>query len=1292
MKEGFRDGTTEWTSPFHRSGASRPSLSPGNLKPRHYRGAAGAETAEAPGADDAEKARTRFGDKLKNVLGVASPVATNRGPRAAANPPVREAPAGHGVEDFRTWLAGRFEPASGAAGETAARALAQRLVAIPAPDDVWPTQYGVTIASALGKAGVTSVEQATRVLDAIRDLDLPGDACRTAGDHRDATRDQAWHCVRQLAGGTQTDGRQALWAFRMRERDPHAGADDRLPNEALGIDGARDEQAIQKERVFAVLMSSLDALSPLPHADGIGAHSQVPGDVYARIRGPGSRIAERESDADAAFQAAEQYLRDGANALTDAERATLGYWQSGVLSQKAGGAKERVQGRLGKAQVWADRIGQSAWKSMGRVAGVNKSPFRSLKLDTSNATRHELVVEQTALSDTIRSIGDQGFFSELIGPGGNERGDGEVRALWHKDPVRSMALLAALDVWLSSGGFQGGRVSRQEAAEIDRRTMAYVDRNQAVLERRLGMQPGDRYSSSRKKLNRQVEKALREIEKTKFTADFLGTVGAQFGMANGDLLVGRARAQNESGEARNDGGQDDVGQNGSERAADVRKSLGQLVEDVRAKEFPAGHKLDAKASSPEEVREFLIGQIRNFRPGALAVGDGSRTGAAIDGLSIMVNNAAHLAAVPLSVQPRARYAYGREAAFEVARTLHGMEIFVGTRKRHAGGVGVGVLGGYKLELHNGMYVRAAGEARGEYEGESEERVGALIHVSRNYGEADSDARMIERAEAVIRKLIPDERSADAQDDRASVADGIARMGFDTPEIRLEWLDSKRKTHGWRVTGTAVAGANVLPDHDDSFLERHDPQLALTTGVSVGTSLGGRVRKEAPASPGDAKQQSVQNYRKGKGAFWTGQAGLAAVPSGIPGMQMSDGVQIGVFSTGPLAVSRTFYDGYSAVRLRMSKDVNGRYDPRLSHVDLEFASHDAFKAHLKQNWAQWKDLQDEREASNAGGAAQGGQVRAHLRPEDFLSGEGLAKRSNQTYIVRYQLHRDAARHFSFNEALRANGDDGALSEANLKLLDDPGMWLPSKLLITEQKDKTQDRGLNLVFNVAARSTMSSSRDLLALRGTRRASLRVKREATVGANAAAPVQNAVPAQSAVSAQGAVSVQSTAPAPNTASIRNEPPVAAPFARPAAITTGEVRLAEPATTRAVAPGGRVPNFSLPSSAWTRNEVPSSPDTTQGTSRPLERERAVVAQTATQAQDEPPVAAPFARPVAMTTGEARPAEPATTRAAAPGARVPNFSRRFPRTRVSDEAPSSSGTAQDTSPVAGAEAGRGGAA
>jgi cellulose synthase operon protein C len=898
--------------------------------------------------------------------------------------------------------------------------LAHRLVALGAPDGSPPTTRGAVLAAAMKHAKISDAHEALEALDHLAQLDFTAlDRARST-----STREgHAWLIARALSRSDA--GFDALEHLRRNTRPP-----------------TEDPTIRTAQRM---ILETADALEP-DVADTPGPRPDpAPGAVAARhAPPPGANLADTPF-AWRAHASASTFMTHGREAMTPDQKGTFFAWRQNFRDDGRGSELSRAQGRLNKfsaktvANVTAPR-----WRTFfPRLVGKQKSPLSALQLGLQGIPRKQVGAEVTAMQGAMREA-----LPHLL-----ERPEMQPQAaLAHARPEKSIVELAALCVWLESGGFPNGTIDAAHTRLISERANALCT----------GVAPRERPSPV---VFQQV------CSQT-----------AQWARTDPAVLVRNEPFKSMTGRPFN---AERLALWGKVAKVPVGSPFWTHVATVKNAARPETEK--PATDSPDAARNVLKDVAGNLQGGSrLRLTDGSRIGISTRGLSANVGTLLHLHGIPLGPRIDLRASRTREAVVELSMSTHGTEMFLGTAKTSQRHAAVGVLVGYDIDF--GLTRMRAGLTT-QAVLHSEELInpsGVTFRVARRVKEDGSgydDAAMRTKLAGLVDHVFDDATHA-SQGGGHATWNRLAERCFDDPDVSVSWTDSISREV--RRGGSTDVSATFQPN-------RAITEMRLGPNVGVGYEA---VTQQTLDSDERSGRIRVEQHRSGGGSRW-----LARLSGGLgASIPVGDGERsagVGLVSIDAPSVTIPIADSTHLAKVQLVRE-NGVLNHRACLFDTEYASARFYTDSIDATREQWIDLFSrqtlEEQSAERDLAAQRGEpapqqpeVRAvaEKRLDRHLGDVKANRRMNQRFFHRYRLKRNAAKQLDILTALRdlpASRKDSvpreALDSKMDQILGNAASWMPIELKVKERTAAKPGTGLNIALQMNTQTSSTGDRELFA----------------------------------------------------------------------------------------------------------------------------------------------------------------------------------------------------------------------
>lgn len=996
------------------------------------------EAIERPGAVGARGSGTPLPGALRASI-VATPIDTIASPQA-----------------LRTYVLQRFDDPSRYG--THASALARSLYELAARSPLAPkteaaaAMRGALLALALRQAGVTDVAGAQLALERIASLDFG--APHTCVSTSDADR-AAWHAVRLLTRSTEGCG--ILDALRTAAGEPF-----------------KDDA---HRAAFKTLLASADVLAPLPTSmHEVVVHDGAPGAVASRIALAAAPLTSSERGPQAlarrAFDAASTRLAHGRDALTADQIGALFAWQQSFTEDGRNTDLSKVRERLNKfALKTIPRVSESRWKTLlpRLVHGKQGSPLSALRLGTQGATRKTAQQEQALYRQGLRDSLAALEQSPALQP---------VAVLGHARPKHSLVELAALHVWLESGGFAHDRMDEEAIVAVARRAQRWC----ADLEHAKGAQPGKpgTLADLQRATARWAAMTPQQLAKTKpfrsaakraYTPERLALWGkvarvpddAPFWVTL-DALRSLARPSGPTLPAKSfvrSMAEEWVGPLGStletERIDDVRTMLRELV-----------------AALPSSAR--------------LRLADGGRQGFGTSGLNAMT----HARVIPISPRLNVRASRTRETVVEFSHGTHGFEMFVGRAKTSQRQVGAGVLVGYDAEtaltnLRVGLATNVTLHSK-----ELVEASGVTIRVPHRLkadGSGFDDKATRAQFWAVVEHFL-DEATQPHGNGAQGTFNRFAERCLDYPDVSISWTDTRATTSKRGVTVDATASAKLLSFGPESARNPKTGQIAKLFSVSSGPSvgMGWEKSKQAGGSTERTGRHRIEQRYIGAGHLAQLRGGIA--PGFSHSLDANGRSSVGLLSLDALVATLGLDDDGSTAKLTLSIE-NDKLNYRACTLEREELNSkryaqaiDGARAALVRTFVADSEAQARGAAASAPTALVDPAAAARARIDEYAETVRHNRQFNHAYKSSFRLLRDPATSIDLLTALvRQTGNDpevAAFAAARGDaILADGRAWVPRKLSIRERNGATRSPGLSVGLSLNVRTSATGDHDFANL---------------------------------------------------------------------------------------------------------------------------------------------------------------------------------------------------------------------
>lgn len=938
----------------------------------------------------------------------------------------------HGL---RTYVRQRFEDPTRYG--THASALARSIYDVAARSRLAPktqaaaSMRGALLALALRQAGVTDVAGARSALERIASLDF--DAPHTHVSTSDADR-AAWHAVRLLARSTEGFG--IVDALRT----------------ATGAPFKDDAH----RSAFKTLLSSADVLAPLPASlhDAV-SHDGAPGAVASRIQLGAAPLTSSERGPQAlarrAFDAASTCLARGRDALTADQKGALFAWQQSFTEDGRHTDLAKVRERLHKFVLKTlPRVGESRWKTLlpRLVRGKQGSPLSALRLGTQGATRKTAKQEQALYRQGLRDSLAALEQSPAMQP---------VAVLGHARPKHSLVELAALHVWLESGGFPHDRMDEEAIVAVARRAQQLC----ADLEHAKGARPAT-LADLQKATARWTAMTPQQLAKTK---PFRSAAKRAYTPERLALWGKVARVPGDS-------------------------PFWGTLDALRSLARPSGPTLPATLETEriDDVRAMLEELLETLPSSArLRLADGGRQGFSTSGLNAMT----HAHVIPVSPRLNLRASRTRETVVEFSHGTHGFEMFVGRAKTSQRQAGAGVLVGYDVEtalthLRAGLATNVTLHSK-----ELIEASGVTVRVPHRIkadGSGFDDKATRAQFWAVVAHFL-DEATQPRGDGADGTFNRLAELCLDHPNVSISWTDTRATTSKRGVTVDATASAKLLGFGPRSASNPATGKTAKLFSVSSGPSVG--IGWEKSKQAGGQTEQSGRHRIEQR---YLGAGHLAQLRGGIaPGFSHSLDANgrssVGLLSLDALVATLGLDDNGSTAKLTLSIE-NDKLNYRactLEREDLNSKRYaetiDGARAALIRTWVADSDAHAQGGASTSAAVIDPAAA-AGARIDEYVETVRHNRQFNHAYKYSFRLLRDPAASIDLLTALvRQTGNDpeveAFVADRRAGILADPRAWVPRKLSIRERNGATRSPGLSVGLSLNVRTSATGDHDFANL---------------------------------------------------------------------------------------------------------------------------------------------------------------------------------------------------------------------
>ncbi|MGV2292946.1 autotransporter [Trinickia sp. YCB016] len=901
----------------------------------------------------------------------------------------------------------------------AADALSQRLAALGAQAGSPPTTRGALIGQALHAANVGNAHEATQVLDALEQLDLAHMDTARSNSPIDA---HAWLVARTLA---RTDaGYDALEHLRNHGQPS---------NESASVLLSRQ-----------MMLQTADALDPAPVGQG-ARPDPSPGAVAARHEPPPNASLSQAPLAWQAYHAAATLTTHGRNALTPDQRGAFFAWRQNFREDGRGTELSLARERLNKFSAKTiNRVGENRWKSfLPRLFGKERSPLSALRYGTQGVPRKTIGSEKAALEQAMRDALPPLLERPEMRP---------AAALSHARPEQSIAELAAMHVWLETGGFPNGKLEPEHLQAIAQRAQQLCDQTEArdvgspatlqrMREQSARWAQTDPHTLAKSKPFKSIAKHSFDLERLASWGKVAKVPADSPFWTQVNALKQRARPDNAKVQA------DDVDT--------VRQSLKDVAHDLQSSS-------------------------------RLRLADGTRVGFSTRGLSANLSKVLHTGAVPIAPRLDLRASKTREAVVELSRGTHGVEMFVGTAKTNVLHAGAGVLVGYDFDvgltkLRAGVTTQAVLHSR-----ELSEPSGVSLRVARRVnqnGTGYDDTAMRTKLEGIIDHVFDESTQAHTGTSR-DTWNRLADRYFDDPDVSISWTDTVARTVKRGVS--ADAGVSALVPTASS---------PVRAGVNIGIGYE-KTAKQTLDSDDKSGRLRVEQHRVGAGSRLLGRlSGTASLTESIGSHDSSVGV--GVTSLDAPSVTATFKDDSRLAKVTLIREGN-TLAHRACLFDTEYTSAETYTHAVDASREQWIDLFSQQVLDEQRAERQQATLNNQPWPQQkdarLLAAERLDKhlgdvkanrRPNQTYFHRYRMKKSAAKQIDALSAMAAQlPAQGASAErAQIdgridRILNDAGSWMPVELKVKERTTTTHSPGINFALQLNAQTSATGDRELFA----------------------------------------------------------------------------------------------------------------------------------------------------------------------------------------------------------------------
>ncbi|WP_430233207.1 autotransporter [Paraburkholderia tropica] len=1015
------------TAAWQRSSHGKP-FAPTDFKAEGQRLPEGPVTASTVAATPLENgAKTGRAALAKTAASSAQASAQTAHPVAAT---AADQGAGHALADamdgghaLLSYVAQRL-PGPRDDAQASAR-LSQRLHTLGAPADAPAATRGALLAQALHGAHVGDAGQANDVLDALGGLDftrMQSSAPVTPAQNR------AWHVATLLSRSDA--GFEALEHLRAQ-----AGA--AAPDASQ--EAAQPPTQTASQRLAQRMM--LQTADTLEHAMNAATHDVSPAAVAARhAPAPGASLKDTPL-AWRAYNAASTFSRYGRQALTDDQKGAFFAWRQNFREDGPGTELSRARERLNKfSGKTIDRAGDSRWKSfLPRLFGKQRSPLSALRYGTQGVPRKTVADERKALKEAM-----QDALPPLV-----ERPEMRpAAALAHARPERSIAELAALHVWLESGGFANGRPNAEQLSAIAQRaeTMA-------------------------------TELTPRDVP-SPATLARVRDVAHRWAAATPHEL---ARSAPFKSIARGPFDLERLASWGKVAQVPADSQFWAQLDDLKQKATPdVSTATPADPRSADDLRQSLKNVANGLQSSSrLRLTDGARLGVSTRGLSANIGKVLHAGAVPVAPRVDLRASKSREAVVELSRGTQGVEMFLGTTKTSVRHAGAGVLVGYDFDvgltqMRAGLTTQAVLHSR-----ELSEPSGVSLRVARRVkddGTGYDDNAMREKLSGIIDHVFDETTHAHAPDSGGSQGtwNRLAQRYFDDPDVSVSWTDTVARTV--KRGASADVGVSVKLPGPASFA-----RVGATAGVGYE-----RTAKQTLDSKETSGRMQIEQHRVGAGSRLLGRFGASVSATENVGK-----VGVGFASLDAPSGTLTFADDSHLAKIQLVRE-DGKLMHRACLFDTEYSSAHTYTQTIDASREQWIDLFAEQIADEQHTRRQA-DPDVQLRPPRELAAERLDqhlgdvkanRRPNQTYFHRYRLRRDAASRLDTVAAVKmqlpadAHAEHAQLDAKSARILQDPASWMPAELKVKERTTVTRSPGLNFMVQMNTQTSATGDRELFA----------------------------------------------------------------------------------------------------------------------------------------------------------------------------------------------------------------------
>ncbi|MFM0126937.1 autotransporter [Paraburkholderia sediminicola] len=900
--------------------------------------------------------------------------------------------------------------------------LSHRLAALSGPNAATETHHGALLAQALHGANIGDAHSANQVLDALEHLDFA--QMHTARSTTPAEAG-AWQVARTLA---RTDaGFDALNQLRHQGQPPPGDASTQLAQR--------------------MMLQAADSLDPPLHGAG-PAQDPAPAAVAARSAPATGTPLNETPLAWQAYEAASTLTTQGRGALNADQKGAFFAWRQNFREDGRGSELSQARERLNKFSAKTiDRVGENRWKTfLPRLVGKRSSPLSALRFGTQGVPRKTVGTEQGKLEEAMR-----GALEPL-----SERPEMRAAAaLSHARPEQSIAELAALHVWLESGGFPNGKLDAEQLHKVTERAQHLCAE----------LQPRDVGSPA--------------------TLERLQTETAHWATADPHTL---ARSKPFKSIAKQPFNLERLASWGKVAKVPADSPFWTHVSDLKDKARPPAPA--ATADNAGAVRQTLKDVAHDLQSSSrLRLTDGRRIGVSTRGLSANLSKVLHTGGVPIAPRLDLRASKSREAVVELSRGTHGVEMFVGTAKTQVRHAGVGVLVGYDMDvgltqLRAGLTTQAVLHSQ-----ELSEPSGVSLRVARRVnpnGTGYDDSAMREKLEGIIDHVFDETTEAHGANSGGSRGtwNRLAEHYFDDPDVSISWTDT--------VARTVKRGASA-----DVGLSVSVPKIGspFRAGANIGIGYE-KTAKQTLDSNEQSGRVQVEQHRVGAGSRLIGRlSGTVSATQPVGAKESSVGV--GLVSLDAPSATMTFNDDSHLAKVQLVRE-DGALMHRACLVDTEYSSAETYTRALDASRDQWVDLFTEQVNAEQEGERQearlNGRPEPQLPPARTLAEQRLDRhlgdvkanrRPNQTYFHRYRLRRSAAKQLDMLGAMSKQLPPGEAAAGRAKIdekvngiLNEPASWMPIELKVKERTTSTQSPGLNFALQLNTQTSATGDRELFA----------------------------------------------------------------------------------------------------------------------------------------------------------------------------------------------------------------------